>query len=142
MLADISLVLSKLRMVYSVRGIRISLKPDDLFSHFTVFLPLLSPNAMSWSFCLVTLYFQALPSDLQKAVQLGGYMFPDISKLTTSLLQKQSLQTLLEHTVVAFKKISNENRRIRKIMSTMNTDRGSSTNTSFVQSHHSGSSAE
>ena len=138
----VSLALSKLRMVYSVRGKRVSLTPDDLFSHFTALLPLLSPNDMSWSFCLVTLFFQALPSELQEAVQLGRYIFPDISKLTTSILQEYSLQTLREHDVVAFKKLSDESRRIRKIMSTMNTDRGSSTNASFVQSHHSGSSAE
>ena len=37
--------------------------------------------------------FQALPTELQEAVQLGGYI-PDISKLTTSLLQEQSLQSL------------------------------------------------
>ena len=124
MLADISLAVSKLRMFYSVRGRRISLTPDDLFSHFTAFLPLLSPNAMSWSFCLVTLFFQALPTELQEAVQLGGYIFPDISKLTTSLLQEQSLQSLREHAVVAYKKLTDESRRIRRIMSTMSSDRG------------------
>ena len=71
MLADISLTLSKLKMIYTVRGKNISLTPDDLFSNFTSFLPLLSPNAMAWSFCLVTLFFQALPAELQEAVQLG-----------------------------------------------------------------------
>ena len=137
-----TLHLSKLKIVYSILGKNIFLTPDDLFSHFTVFLSLLSPNAISWSFCLVTLFFQALPTELQDAVKLGGYIFLDISKLTTSISQEHSLQTLREHAVVAFKKLSDESRRIRKIMSTMNTDRGSSTNTSFVQSHHSGSSAE
>ena len=44
--SNISLALSELQMVYSARGKRVSLTPDDLFSHFTVFLPLLSPNAM------------------------------------------------------------------------------------------------
>ena len=87
MLTDISLALSKLKLVYTVRGKNISLTPDDLFSNFISFLPLLSPNAMTWSFCLVTLFFQALPAELQEAVQLGGYIFPDISQLTTSLLQ-------------------------------------------------------
>ena len=87
MLADISLALSTLKIVYTVRGKNISLTLDDLFNHFTSFLPLLSPNAMSWSFCLVTLFFQALPMELQEAIQLGGYIFPDISKLTTLLLQ-------------------------------------------------------
>ena len=140
MLADISLALSTLKIVYTVRGKNISLTLDDLFNHFTSFLPLLSPNAMSWSFYLVTLFFQALSMELQEAIQLGGYIFPDISKLTTSLLQEQSLQQLREHAVVAYKILIDESRRIRRIMSTMNTDRVY--NNAVVQSHHSGSSVE
>ena len=88
MLADISLALSKLKMVYTVRGKKISLTPDDLFSNFISFLHLLSPNAMTWSFFWVTLFFQALPAELQDAVQIGGYISPDISQLTTSLLHE------------------------------------------------------
>ena len=64
MLADISLVLSKLKMVYTVRGKNISLTPDDLFSRFISFLPLILPNVMSWSFCLVALFFQDLSTEL------------------------------------------------------------------------------
>ena len=75
-------------MTYILRNKKISLTPDDLFSRFTEYLPLLSPNAMTWSFCLVTLFFHAIPSELQEAVQLGGYVFPNISTLTTSLLQE------------------------------------------------------
>ena len=72
---------------------------------------------MTWSFCLVTLFFHAMPSELQEAVQLGGYVFPDISTLTTSLLQKQALHTLREIAVVSFKKLSDETQRIGRIMS-------------------------
>ena len=63
-LVDISLALSKLKMTYISRNKIISLTPDDLFSRFTEYLPLLSPNAMTWSFCLVTLFFHAMPSEL------------------------------------------------------------------------------
>ena len=58
-----------------------------------------------------------MPSELQEAVQLGGYVLPDISTLTTSLLQEQALQILREIAVVSFKKLSDEIRRIRRIMS-------------------------
>ena len=71
MLADISLALSKLKMVYSVRRKNIFLTSDDLFSNFTAFLSLIFLNAMSWSLCLVTLFFHAIPTELQEAVQLG-----------------------------------------------------------------------
>ena len=57
MLADISLALSKLKMISTVRGKKKYLTPDDLFNSFTAFLPLLSPNTMSWLFCLVTFLF-------------------------------------------------------------------------------------
>ena len=87
----------------------------------------------------MTLFFQALPTELEEAVQLGGYISPDISKLTTSLFQEQSLQTLRER-VVAYKKLTDESRRIRRIMSTMNTNRVHSN--TLVQSHHSSSYAE
>ena len=46
--ADISLALSKLKMNYIFRKKQIYLTPDDLFGRFTEFLPLLSPNAMTW----------------------------------------------------------------------------------------------
>ena len=97
---------------------------------------------MLWSFCLVTLFFQALPTELKEVVQLGGYILPDISKLTTSPLQEQSLQTLREHAVVAFKQLTDEIRRIKRIISTMTTDRGASHNNTLGQSHHSGFSAD
>ena len=46
MLADISLALSNLKMVYNYRVRTIPLTPDDLFSRYTEFLPLLLPNAL------------------------------------------------------------------------------------------------
>ena len=76
----------------------------------------ISPNTMSWSFRLVTLSFQALLTELQEAVQLKKHIFPDISKLITSLLQEQYLQTLKEHAIVAYNKLADESRRIRRIM--------------------------
>ena len=54
MLADISLANLKLKIVSTVRSKKKYFTPDDLFSNFTSFSPLLSPNAMPWLFCLVT----------------------------------------------------------------------------------------
>ena len=68
MLADISLALSNLQMVYNHRGRIISLTPGDLFSCYTEFLPLLSLNTLNWSFSLVPLFFHALPLELQEVV--------------------------------------------------------------------------
>lgn len=74
--------------------------------------------------------------------QFVGFIFPDFSTLTTSLLQEQFLQTLREHAVVDFKKYSDENRRIRRIMFTVTNDRGSSHHNLLINSYHSGSAVE
>ena len=55
-------------------------------------------------------------------------------------MQEQSLQSLREHAVVAYTKLVDESRRIRRIILTMNTDRVH--NNTLVQSHYSSSSAE
>ena len=49
--------------------------------------------------------FQAIPSELQEAAPLRGYIFPDISTHVNSLLQEQSFQTLRKHAVVTFKNV-------------------------------------
>ena len=66
----------------------LSLTPDDLLSRFSEFLPLISPNATTWSFSLVTLFFNALHHELQETIELGGYLFPNMSTLATSLSQE------------------------------------------------------
>ena len=55
-------------------------------------------------------------------------------------MQEQSLQQLREHAVVAYKILTDESRRLRRIMSTMNSDRVH--NNTLVQSNDSSSSAE
>ena len=62
-------------MIYNYRGRIISLTPDDLFSCYTEFMSLLSPNALNWSFSLVTLFFIALPLELQETVRLGSIFY-------------------------------------------------------------------
>ena len=63
-------------------------------------------------------------------------MFPNISPLTTSLLQEQALYTLREHAVISFKTLSDENRRIRRIMiqnTALNNQSGSVAEQTIVQ---------
>ena len=47
MLADISLALSSLKMISTHKGKIVVLTPDDLYSRYIEFLPLLAPNAMT-----------------------------------------------------------------------------------------------
>ena len=77
-----------------------------------------------------------MPSELQEAEQLGGCIFPNISTPTTSLLQEQAIQPLRKYTVISFKKLSDEHRRICRIMThntTLNNHSGSVTEKTIVQ---------
>ena len=96
----------------------------DLYSYYIEFLPLLAPNAMTWSFSLVTSFFHALPSELQETIQSGGYVLLDLSTLLTSYLQEQELQRLLEQAVAAHMLLEDEGKRIRKLMTTFGTIHG------------------
>ena len=99
------------KIVYINRGQTIQLTHDDLFSHYTEFIPLLSP-----------LYFHDLPFELQEVVRHGGYILPDLSSLATSHSQEQDLQILCEHAVIVFEFFTEENRRIRQIMNILNNE--------------------
>ena len=59
-------------------------------------------------------------------MRLGDYILPDLSRLYTSFLQEQALQILRKYIVTAFKVLSEKKRRIRRIMTAFNNERGSS----------------
>ena len=71
-------------MVSNYKAKVIVLMPDDLYSRYIEFLSLLAPDAITWSFPLVTLFFHALPSNLREAMQSGRYVLPNLSTLLTS----------------------------------------------------------
>ena len=60
MMRDIYLILSSLKLESRVNGKTIYLTPYSLYQRLIEFTPLLSPNATSWSFSLVTLFYNAL----------------------------------------------------------------------------------
>ena len=128
-------------MVYNHRRRIISLTPDELFSHYTELLPLLSPNALPWSFSLVLLFSILCLSSYRKQCDSGAIFLPDLSRLFTSLLQKLALQIVCEHVVTTFKFLTEENRRICGITTLFNYVCGSSQNV-LDDYHHSSSNAE
>ena len=79
--------------------------------------------------------FHALPSELQEAVQLGDYVLPDLYTLLTSHLQEQELQRLREYMVVSHKTLQDDSKRIRKLISTFGTNRGSSSNNMIIDAN-------
>ena len=108
-------------MISTHKRTLVVLTPDDIYSRYIECLPLLAPNAVTWSFSFVTLFFHALPSELQEAVQSGGYVLPDLSTLLTSYLQEQELHRLLEKVGIDHKLLEDEGKRIRKLMTTFST---------------------
>ena len=67
--------------------------------------------------------------------------YPDLLRLSTSLIQEQVLQILREHAVTAFKLITKENRCIRRIMTSFSNGHDSSQNF-LVDSYHTSSNTE
>ena len=112
-MSDISLALSTLKLEYRYKGNFISLTLDDLYRRYIQYLPLLSSNAMVWSFSLVTLFYHTLPLDLQDAIIKDGYRLPNLSLLLTKFLQATVLKNLREHAVVTQNNLANESKHIK-----------------------------
>ena len=113
MLADIYLALTSLKMISNHKGKVIVLTPDDLYNRF-IDLVIFPRHDL----------LHALPSELQKAVQLERYVLSDLFLLTFHL-EEQELQRLREWAVVAHKTLQDESKRIIKLMTTFGTIRGS-----------------
>ena len=116
MLHDIYLALSDLKLVSKVNGETISLTPDTLYQRFIELLPLLPFNATSWSFSLVTLFYNALNVELQEIIRLDGYVLPNNSNLTTLFSQTSALKILREKSIVTFKLLSEEEKRVLSLL--------------------------
>ena len=108
MMHDIYLSLSSLKLESRVNRKTTYLTPDSLFQRFIEFTPLLSPNATSWSFSLVTLFYNALGVELQESIRLDGYFLPNNSTLPTLFDQTSALQVLREIAVMAHQSLATE----------------------------------
>ena len=117
MMSDISKALSNLKLEFQLRGKTINLTLDDLFRRYIQYLPLLPTDAMTWSFSLVTLFFNAFPTDLRDAILKEGYNLPNLSFLITESLQAAALQDLREKAVIFHKTLADEATRIKKLLS-------------------------
>ena len=116
MMHDIYFALSGLKLVYKSQGKLVTLTPDTLYQQFIEFLPLLNPNAITWYFSLVTLFYNALSVELQDSIRLAGYILPDNSNLSTLSSQTFALQILREKSVVAHKLRCEEKQRVLSIL--------------------------
>ena len=117
MMSDILLSLSNLKLAFRFKGNLITLTPDDLYRRYIQYFSLLPSDAMTWSLSLVTLFYHAVPLDLQDAIVKDSYQLPNISFLTTKPLQTTALQDLREHAVIMYKNLADETKRIKKILS-------------------------
>jgi len=108
MMHDIYLSLSSLKLESKSNGKTTYLTPDSLFQRFIEFTPLLSPNATTCSFSLVTLFYNALSIALQESIILDGYILPNNSTLPTLFDQTSALQALRIITVVAHQSLATE----------------------------------
>ena len=116
MMHNIYLALSELKLLYKSQGKLVTLTPDTLYQQFIEFSPLLPPNATTWSFSLVTLFYNSLSVELQESIRLAGYILLDNSNLSTISSQTSTLQILREKSVVAHKLLCEEKQRVISIL--------------------------
>ena len=83
MMHDIYFTLSEFKLLYKFHGKLVTLTADILYQQFIEFSPLLPPNAITWSFSLVTLFYNALSVELQEAIRLAEYILPNNTTLST-----------------------------------------------------------
>ena len=83
---------------------------------------------MTWSFNSITLFFNSSPLELQEVVPQWGHTLTDLSTLTLSFSQEREFQNIRKHSVVVYKTLMDENRRIRKIMTNFSHGRNSHAN--------------
>ena len=119
MMHDIYLALSSLKLESRVNGKTITFTPDSLYQRFIEFTPLLSPNATSWLFSLVTLFYNALSVELQESIRLDGYILPNNSTLSTLFDQTSALQMLREIAVVTHQSLAIEKKQILRLINSV-----------------------
>ena len=119
MMHDIYLALSSLKLESRVNGKTITFTPDSLYQRFIEFTPLLSPNATSWLFSLVTLFYNALSVEFQESIRLDGYILPNNSTLSTLFDQTSSLQMLSEIAVVTHQSLAIEKKWVLQLINSV-----------------------
>ena len=81
--------------------------------------PLLSPNATSWSFSLVNLFYNAINVELQESIKIDEYILPNNSTLSTLFDQTSALQVLREIAVVAHQSLAIEKKQILHLINSV-----------------------
>ena len=116
---DIYLALSGLTLVSKVNGKIIFLVPDALYQRFIEFSPLLPPKATTWSFSLVTLFYDVLSVEFQEVIRLDGYTLPNNSTLVSLSSQTSALQALRGKSVVAHKLLCEDKYQFLSILNSV-----------------------
>ena len=89
---------------------------------------LLLDDTNAWSFYLVLLFLNVIPTLLKELAISRLYKLPRFSSLTTKVLQQQELEVMYESTVSAQRSMEEENKRIKAMVTSFAPHRKSTHN--------------
>lgn len=102
--------------------------PDDIYRRYQDFMIILLGDTHAWSFYLVLLFLNVIPTLLKELVISRWYKLPRFSSLTTKVLQQQELEVMYESTVSAQRSMEEENKRIKAMVTSFAPHRKSTHN--------------
>jgi transcription termination factor NusB len=118
MIRQISDRLSRLRIIYHVRGQTRTCSVDDLFKRYLSEVPVLPEDTRLWGFTLTNYFWMALTDEMQsKITDNKTYAQPDMSTLVTKTIQLNELRKLREATVQASKEIADHDTKLSRMIS-------------------------
>ena len=81
----------KMRYMDTRSNEMVTTTPETVYKKFHEYIPLLPNDTNKWSFCISTMYYHALTTDIKMEMKLQGYVLPQPSLLSTKELQLQSM---------------------------------------------------
>ena len=95
----------------------ITTTPDTIYKKMMEYVPILPSDATSWSFCLPSIYYNALTDQLREEMKIMEYVLPQPSKLPTKELQLESMLKCQSTAAEALRRVRLNEQSISKLIS-------------------------
>ena len=116
---QVSKSLSFIKMQYCKKDTNalITTTPDTVYKKMLELVPILPDDATKRTFCLPTMYYQALTEQIRTEMQLENYVVPQPSLLPTKASQLASMSACGSAAVTALCKVQQVESSVSKIIS-------------------------
>ena len=91
--------------------------PDTVFKKMVDYVPILPNDSRKWTFCLPTMYYNALTEEVKTEMDLQGYTAPQSSLLLSKEDQIQSMSKCRAIAVQSLKKVLQDEKGLASLIS-------------------------